>query len=464
MMTSKDKIVTQLINILDKNRILLDDESKFIYGKDLTRNYTPNPLAITFPKNEQEVIEIVKLANATKTGLVPSGGRTGYSGGAVAINQEIVVSFEKMNRILDFNSSDRNIACEPGVTTKAIQDFACQNNLFYPVDLASSGSCQIGGNIATNAGGIKVIRYGLTRNWVSGLKVVTGNGDLLELNCGLIKNSAGYDLRHLFICSEGTLGLITEATLKLIAPPSDTKVMLFAMPNHHHFIDLLNAFNAAVSITAFEFFSELAICHVIAESKLRHPFPAPSAFYILLEYESNKENDQLAMNIANQCLNENVIANALISENLQHAKNFWRYREEISMSLLKHFPYKYDIAVLPSKISPFIKEVDKTFNRIYPDLEIVWFGHVGDGNLHLNVLKPAQVSKEEFFSYCDKMSEKLYALIQKYQGTVSSEHGIGLLKKKFLHYSKHDEEINYMRSIKKIFDPNNIMNPGKLIR
>lgn len=461
---NKTNVVSQLVNILDSNRVLFDDESKLIYGKDLTQNYSPNPLAIVFPKIEQEIIEIVKLANATKTSLVPSGGRTGYSGGAVAMNQEIVVSFKKMNRILDFNAADRLITCEAGVITKTLQDFALQNNLFYPIDLASSGSCQIGGNIATNAGGIKVIRYGLTRDWVAGLKVVTGNGDLLELNHGLTKNSTGYDLRHLFIGSEGTLGLITQATLKLTTAPSAIKVMLFAVPDKNHFIDLLKIFNTTLTITAFEFFSEAAIRYMMSETKLPHPFfSIVTPFYILLEYESDNESDNSAMILAEKCINDKIVIDVLISENLQHAKNFWRYREEISMSLLKFSPYKYDIAVLPSKVATFIYDVDKLFASIYPDMEIVWFGHIGDGNLHLNILKPSKLSKEQFFSYCHQMSEPLYTLVQKYHGTVSAEHGIGLLKKDFLHYAKSKAEIDYMRAIKNIFDRNNLMNPGKLI-
>ncbi|OGO96408.1 MAG: FAD-linked oxidase [Coxiella sp. RIFCSPHIGHO2_12_FULL_44_14] len=456
-------VISQLIRLLSKDSVLLDDDSKRIYGKDLTQNDIPNPLAIAFPKNEKEIIEIIRLANATMTGLVPSGGRTGYSGGAVAKRQEIVVSFEKMNRILDFNSGDKNVKCEPGVTTKAVQDFALKNNLFYPIDFASAATCQIGGNIATNAGGIKVIRYGLTRNWVSGLRVVTGNGDLLELNYGLAKNACGYDFRHLFIGSEGTLGFITEATLRLIQPPATTKVVLFSVPDNNHFIDILHAFDVRSTITAFEFFSEIAIRHVIEELQLKHPFSETASFYILLEYESNKESDSFVRKATKECLKGKIVNNVLVSNNLQQNENFWRFRKEISMSLSRYFPYKYDISVLPSKIPLFIKEIDEVFNTIYPDLEIIWFGHVGDGNLHLNILKPSHLSADQFFPYCNEMSKQLYLLVQQYHGAVSAEHGIGLLKKNFLHYSKTDIEIDYMRAIKKIFDRNNIMNPGKII-
>jgi glycolate oxidase subunit GlcD len=455
-------IISNLIKILGNDSVLYDEQSKYIYGKDLTQNYTPNPQAIVFPKKADDVCKIVQLANATMTKLVPSGGRTGYSGGAVAKDQEIVVSFEKMHRIIKFNKEDKIIICEPGVTIKTIQDFALKNNLFYPIDFASTSTCQIGGNIATNAGGIKVIRYGLTREWVCGLKVVTGNGDLLELNYGLIKNATGYDLRHLFIGSEGTLGLITEASLRLTDLPLETKVILCAVSNRNHFIDILNIFSASLQATAFEFFSELALLRMREESKLKHPFSTSTPFYILLEYETNKEADRLAKEIIKKCVATKIITKALISKNSQQAAHFWRFRKEISMSLAKYSPYKYDIAVLPSNIPSFIKKVESLFNKIYPALEIVWFGHIGDGNLHLNILKPAKLSNKRFFSYCNSMSEALYSLIQEYRGAVSAEHGVGLLKKDFLCYSKNEVEINYMRSLKQVFDRNNIMNPGKI--
>ena len=212
-------ILAALTKILVPKDIATDSDTLSNYGKDWTRVYQPNPLAIVFPRDTDQVQSLVKIANEQGFGLVPSGGRTGLSGGAMSTNQEVVVSFDKMNHIGEFNAVDRSVVCQAGVITEQLQEFAAQQGLFYPVDFASSGSSQIGGNIATNAGGIKVIRYGLTRDWVAGLKVVTGKGDILELNNGLVKNATGYDLRHLFIGSEGTLGFITEATIRLMRPP-----------------------------------------------------------------------------------------------------------------------------------------------------------------------------------------------------------------------------------------------------
>ena len=208
-----------------------DPDSCLNYGRDWTRLHAPNPLAVVLPGTVEQVQRLVRYANEYRLALVPSGGRTGLSGAAVACRGELVVSLERLNRILDFDPVDRSVTCQAGTVTETVQNFAREQGLHYPVDFASRGSSQIGGNIATNAGGIKVVRYGLTRDWVTGLKVVTGRGDLLDLNRGLIKNASGYDLRHLFVGSEGTLGIVVEATLKLTRPLREPSVMVLGVPD-----------------------------------------------------------------------------------------------------------------------------------------------------------------------------------------------------------------------------------------
>ena len=231
-----------LAGVVGAERVKTDADSLQIFGKDWTKVYEPKPTAIVFPGTAADVQAIVKLANQHGLALVPSGGRTGLSGGAVATNGEVVVAFDRMNRIVDFNPIDRQVVCEPGVVTEQLQLFAEDKGLFYPVDFASSGSSQIGGNVATNAGGIKVIRYGLTRDWVSGMKVVTGSGELLELNHGLVKNATGYDLRHLFIGSEGTLGFIVELTMSLATAPVDPTVLVLAVDDMDSAMQVLQCF------------------------------------------------------------------------------------------------------------------------------------------------------------------------------------------------------------------------------
>jgi FAD/FMN-containing dehydrogenase len=218
--------IESLKNIIDPSDIRTDDENLKIYGKDWTKHFTPNPSAIVFPRNAEQVKKLVLWARKTKTALVPSGGRTGLSAAAYATNKEIIVSFEKMNKILELDAADQTLRCEAGVVTETIQNYALEKGYYFPVDFASRGSSQIGGNAATNAGGIKVIRYGLIRNWISALEVVTGRGEILKLNNSLVKNATGYDFRHLFIGSEGTLGFITEVTVNLTRPPKSPVVLV----------------------------------------------------------------------------------------------------------------------------------------------------------------------------------------------------------------------------------------------
>jgi len=387
----------------------------------------------------------------------------GLSGGAVAANEELVVAFDRMNKILEFNPADRQVVCEPGVVTQQLQQFAEQEGLFYPVDFASSGSSQLGGNVSTNAGGIKVIRYGMTREWVKGLKVVTGSGELLDLNRGLSKNATGYDFRHLFTGAEGTLGFIVELTLALTSMPKDPTVLVLGAEGMEPIMQVLQKFQGELNLTAFEFFSEKALKHVIEEKQLQRPFETESEFYALIEFENQSEQDiDTAMHLFEACLEEGWIVDGTISQNSTQANNLWRLREDISETISKFTPYKNDISVKVSKVPQFLQEVDSLVTSAYPDFEIIWFGHIGDGNVHLNILKPESLAAEAFFEKCAKVSNLVFEIVEKHGGSISAEHGVGLLKKPFLHYSRSPAEMAYMKAIKKIFDPNNIMNPGKL--
>ena len=422
--------------------------------------FEPSPLAVVFPTCIDQVVQLVKLANEQQISLVPSGGRTGLSGGCVATNDEVVVSFDRMNQILDFNPVDRTVRCQPGVVTQQLQQFAVENQLFYPVDFASSGSSQIGGNIATNAGGIRVIRYGMTRDWVAGLKVVTGSGDLLSLNRNLVKNATGYDLRHLFIGSEGTLGFVVEADMKLSSPPSDQQVVVLCLNNLQHLLKVFEQFQKLIELTAFEFFSDVGLSKVIEHSELIRPKEMNSSFYALLEFDSKFEES--AVQAISNCLTKEWIEDGIISQSQSQTKSLWQLRERITESLAPYTPYKNDICVKVSEVPGLLKDVEAVVEQHYPGLEVVWFGHIGDGNLHLNILKPNDESLSEFQTRCDAISNQLFDLIRKRGGSISAEHGIGLLKRNHLHFSRTQEEIVLMTAIKKIFDPNDIINPGKL--
>tara|TARA_B100001057_G_scaffold499984_1_gene612815 strand:+ start:175 stop:1566 length:1392 start_codon:yes stop_codon:yes gene_type:complete len=459
-----DKFFETLKSALGEQLIKTNRQDLNYYGSDWTEEYIPNPIVIVFPKKISQVIKIVKICNEFSISIVPSGGRTGLSGGAVAKNGELVISFEKMNKILDFNLVDQQIVCEPGLITQDLKKYAEEKNLFFPVDFSSAGSSQIGGNVATNAGGIKVIKYGMTRNWIQGLKVVTGSGELLDLNNGLIKNATGYDLRHLFIGSEGTLGIIVEITLKLCIKPKNLSLFFVGLDNMSTTTKILSEFQSKIDLTAFEFFSEKALEKVLNKNKIKHPFKKRYKNYLLIEFEeSENKKDLNPEEILKNCLKKKFILDAVVSQNLAQSKNLWALRENISESISEFMPYKNDISVKVSKIPEFIGEIESLVNNLYPDFEIIWFGHIGDGNIHLNILKPKDLERNIFLEKCKKVSNLVYELVNQYDGSISAEHGVGLIKKPYLGFSKSNSEIEYMKNIKKAFDPKNIMNPGKII-
>jgi glycolate oxidase subunit GlcD len=456
--------IASIAEIVGADNLVSDDEAKQVYGLDWTRFYSPAPLCVVFPKSIEVVQALVLFASKNALSLVPSGGRTGLSGGAVACNGEVVVSFEKMNQVLEFDPIDQVVTVQPGLVTEALQQFAEDQGLFYPVDFASAGSSQIGGNLATNAGGIKVLKYGLTRDWVVGLKVVTGAGELLDLNRSLIKNATGYDLRHLFVGSEGTLGFIVEASMKLAQKPNNLTVALLAVPDMANIISVMTQFREHVELTAFEFFSDKALEHVLAHSELSRPFADPSAFYALIEFDQrNAAVMDAALAAFESCVESGIAVDGVISQSEQQRKDIWRYREGISEAITPHTPYKNDVSVRVSKVPAFLKAVDATVTSAYPEFEIVWFGHIGDGNLHLNILKPTDWPLDRFKRECEAVSEQVMKLVQKFAGSVSAEHGVGLLKRDQLKYCRSAEEIEIMKAMKRVFDPAGIMNPGKLL-
>ncbi len=446
---------------LSPRQVRRDPDTLAAWGRDWTRSFPAAPSAVVFPESVDDVVKLVRTANAARLPLVPSGGRTGLSGGAVAGDGEVVVSFDRMNRILDFEPADRLVRCQAGVVTQVLQTFAAEQGLCYPVDFASAGSSQLGGNVATNAGGIKVIRYGLTRDWIAGLTVVTGAGDVLELNRGLVKNATGYDLRHLFIGSEGTLGFVVDADVRLTRQPEPQLVMVLGVSRFRDLLAVLSCFQSALTLSAFEFFSELALEKVTAHRELPRPLAEPAPFYALIEF------DESAMDAAaaafEHCVVEGWVSDGVLSQSQSQAASLWQLREGISESIAPRTPYKNDLSVRISRMPEFLDQVDDLVRDNYPDAEVCWYGHIGDGNLHLNILKPETMGAEEFFERCHRVSPKIFAAVAARHGSISAEHGVGLLKRDFLAYSRSPAEIAVMRGVKTLLDPNGIMNPGKLL-
>ena len=452
----------RLVAIVGEKKYCSDQSELSCWGKDST-HLTAKPSALVFPQNIHQLQAIVKLANEEQLALVPSAGRTGLCGGAVAMNGELLVSLKEMNRIKDFNPVDRTLVCEAGVITAELQNYAEQQGLYYPVDFASSGSSMIGGNISTNAGGIKVVKYGMTRQWVSGLKVVTGTGEILDMNKSLIKNNTGYDLQQLFIGAEGTLGFIAEATMRLTKPPENLTVLLLAIPKLHDILQVLQTYQAEIDLTAFEFFSEKALQKVLAHTEAQRPCEESADFYALIEFEARDEAViEQVMSLFEACVENEWAVDGVISQNQTQYKNLWRLREEISSVLSRWQPLKHDLSVPASKQADFLSAVDEIINQLCPQYEVIWYGHIGDGNVHLNILKPDDLDKEAFDQSCKALSEAIFKQLSNYKGSVSAEHGIGVIKKDYLHYSRSAAELELMKAIKQQLDPKGIMNPGKL--
>ncbi|MGY1459041.1 FAD-binding oxidoreductase [Luteimonas sp. A534] len=431
------------------------------YGRDWTRRWTPAPLAVALPASIDEVRAVLRWASAEGVAVVPSGGRTGLSGGAVAANGELVLSLERMRRVLAFDPVDRTLTVEAGAPLEAVQGAARGHGLQYPVDFAARGSCTIGGNIATNAGGIRVLRYGNTREWVAGLKLVTATGELLDLNRGLVKNSSGYDLRHLAIASEGTLGVVVEATLKLAPPPPPIATLLLALPSFDVLMQVFQALRERLALEAFEFFTDVALRHVLAHGA-QAPFEHAHPYYVVVDAAADGPDDARLLDAFEHCAGQGWVEDGVVAQSQAQAAQLWRLREGITEALAPHLPYKNDVAVRVSTMPAFLADAQALLAAEYPGFEVVWFGHIGDGNLHINVLKPADLAQDTFVARCGDVTAHLAGLVQRHAGTISAEHGIGLVKKAYLDSTRSAAEIAVMRAVRAALDPAGILNPGKL--
>ena len=433
------------------------------YGRDWTKVYAPCPSAIAFPRTTDEVSRLLALCNVEGVAIVPSGGRTGLAGGAVAAKGEIVLSLERMRRMDPVDTLGATVRVQAGAVTEAVHEHCAPLGLTWPVDFASKGSSQVGGNIATNAGGVKVIRYGLTRNWVLGLEVVLADGTVLDLNGALEKNNTGTDLRQLFIGSEGTLGVITHATLKLARVPTKLGVFLFAVPDLAGVLRLFReARQGPFTIMAYEFFTDACLARVQRHRKLRAPFQAPAGHYVLLETE--KADEPALEEWTASLFERGLVKDGILAQHSSQAAELWTLREAISESLsATGLPHKNDISLPIAALEAFCAELDGFFAAQYPGWEIALFGHIGDGNLHVNVMKPDAMAREEFLKRTHDADHDIFRLVQKHGGSISAEHGIGLLKKDYLGYSRTPEEVALLRAIKRTLDPKGILNPGKIL-
>ncbi len=437
------------------------------YGKDWTKVYEPKPLAICFPRSTDEVSRLLKMCSASHVAVVPSGGRTGLAGGAVAHQGEVVLSLSKMRQMGEVDLLSQSMWCQAGAVTEAVHEHAGAAGLTWPIDFASKGSSTVGGNIATNAGGVKVIRYGLTRNWVLGLTVVLMDGTVLKLNGSLEKNNTGVDLRQVFIGTEGILGVITECILKLAPKPREADVFFFALENLGQVFELFKAARSSgFTLNAFECLSDACLQVVLSHRGLSSPFSGAHPNYVLCEVERPETEDARARLEAwlGGLFESGMVQDAVLAQNPREAQNIWAMREGISESLAHAgLLHKHDISLPIGRLQEFIEVWSRDLETNYSGLSPYIFGHIGDGNLHVNLMKPASMDTPAFRKLCAEIDQKMFAWIQKFEGSVSAEHGIGLLKKHLLSYTRTPAEIQLMRQLKSAFDPRGLLNPGKIL-
>lgn len=431
------------------------EESLQIWGRDWTRFHEVRACAVAFPRTVVEISQVLRFCQKAKIGVVPSGGRTGLASGAVATKGELVLSLAKMDKILGWSPMSQTLNVEAGAVHEKVQEYLRPMGFQWPIDLASKGSCQIGGNLATNAGGLRVLRYGHARRWVQSLKVVFSDGSVADLNGALEKNNTGPCLKDLIIGSEGTLGVIAEARLK-VAPLAQNRMTLLApMPELRDALSLLERCRTLhIPLLSFEIMAQNCIDRVVKHLGIEQPFAHPSLYYVLIDIEGLVAED-LPEALA-------LPESTLVGGSESQCQKLWRYRENITESLSQlGFVYKHDLAFPIETLKDFLTTIHGGFPAKFPGAELYVFGHLGDGNLHLNIVYPGHSDRDKRLKHCTQMNDWIFSELQKAGGSIAAEHGLGLLKGTYAHYSKSQVEIDFLRQIKKVLDPHNILNPGK---
>jgi FAD/FMN-containing dehydrogenase len=419
-----------------------------------------------------QVAALVRACAEHRVALVPQGGNTGLVLGSVpdASGAQVVLSLARLNSIRQVDTVNRTMTVDAGCILQHIQEAAAAEGCLFPLSLAAEGSCTIGGNLATNAGGTAVLRYGNTRELCLGLEVVTPQGEIWSGLRGLRKDNTGYDLRDLFIGAEGTLGIITGAVLKLYPQPKASITALAALPSPAHALRLLVLMQdyCGASLTGFELMSRYCLDLVAGQfPQLPKPFADAHPQYVLLELSSS-ESEQHAVGLLEQAigaaLEREVINDAVVASSVAQSAGLWQLREHIPLAQAKAGKnIKHDISLPVSRIADFIDATGPQLDAAFPGCQLVCFGHLGDGNLHYNVAPPAGISDEDFLLNQDKVNRVVYDSVIAFGGSISAEHGIGALKRGELAHYKSPVELNIMRAIKAALDPLGIMNPGKIL-
>ena len=458
-------VFDELRQIVGEQNLLTDSQALVEYGVDWSKSAKPAPLAVILPESTEQVAAIMAFCHQRNISVVPSGGLTGLAGGATAADGELVLNLKRMNQILDIDDIGMTISVQAGVITQAVQEAAAAQDLYFGLDLAAKGSSQIGGNLATNAGGLKFIRYGGAREQVLGIEVVLADGTILDLNQGLRKNNVGYDLKQLFIGAEGTLGVITQATLRLVSRPKELQVAVLAVSSSQAMMDILRHVNRSkLTMTAFEFFDQKSMELVVGfHQSVRCPFVEMSPLYVLLEIEMLQGSEGVWEQFLNEVFEQEWASDGVISSNAKEFSELWSLRELISESLtMKGRVRKNDVSVPIKLMGKFLDQAASITDHHESLVQTYFFGHVGDGNVHINYVGDSSGDEKIFSTTCATIEQEVFKLVKSHSGSISAEHGIGTLKKKDLHFSRSAEAIHAMKLIKGVLDQNAILNPGKI--
>jgi FAD/FMN-containing dehydrogenase len=426
-----------------------------------------SPLVLR-PATTAEVSAICALATEHRIALVPQGGNTGLVGGQTPHNGEVVVSLRRMDRIREVDAASNTMTCEAGVVLQIAQQKAAEVDRLFPLSLGAEGSCTIGGNLSTNAGGTAALAYGVAREMALGLEVVLADGRVLNVLSKLKKDNTGYDLRNLFIGAEGTLGIITAATLKLFPKPRAIETAFVGLKSPAEALKLLTIAQGETSnaLTSFELLSELAVDFSIRHGvDVRDPLEQKHPWYVLMELSSPRDDARAALeSILARAMEEEIVDDAVISANLTQRSAFWKLRDEMSAAQKPEGgSIKHDISVPVAAVPAFIAEADAAVVKLIPGARPVPFGHLGDGNLHYNVSQPIGADAADFLARWHDVNAVVFEIVLRMGGSISAEHGIGVLKRDELPDVKDKTAIELMRSIKAMLDPLGIMNPGKVL-
>jgi FAD/FMN-containing dehydrogenase len=434
--------------------------------RDLYHGRTP---VVLRPGSVEEVAAILKLANETKTAIVPQGGNTGLVGGQIPHHGEVVLSLTRLDKIREVDPVSNTMTVEAGVTLQRAREAAAAADRLYPQLLPSEGTCTIGGNLSTNAGGTAALAHGIARAHALGLEVVLADGRVLRDLNKLKKDNTGYDLKNLFIGAEGTLGIITAAVLRLVPRPRSVETAFIGVPSPQAALDLLGIAveRSSGAVTTFELMPRAGLEAVVKfDSVSRMPLPGNHPWFVLIEMSSQAASGlrETLEEILSAGQEKGLVLDATIADSLQQGKAFWRIREMFG-EVQRHIgaSIKHDVSVPVAAVPAFIAEANAAVSKLIPGSRLLPFGHAGDGNIHYNVTQPEGADKEKFLARWDEVNAVVFAVVKKFGGSISAEHGVGVMKRDILPQYKDPVALDLMRALKRTLDPNGILNPGKVL-